>query len=448
MAHQEIARQAGFTSTLPTCTRDDIATVTGLISEHWATIKRAARRFPADLHGDEGWISAVALSKVIASETAMAVRDVPCVFRVLGEVAEKRHDGNEYLVYLPALWRHLVKQNEDTANADHEWRMRFRAAGTVDTKIQSSTTGVEKSGNTYRQLYQGPPYAISGDCDHIHSMVTDYFKLRSTKMREELMRHADTYPAESKCLTRTEFRDAVANGIPDKYGIPEREINELLYVLDPQRRNKVSVDEFISRFGFELLKQKSLRNTVGVNNNDGATNTFQWAASLQSCKSKKELIEELRHRRSTPRAVLQSRTSYLRKAYGKQAREANLALERKQHEVIQAALKIDPPPHLTQQQRSELRKRRFMHPTSKGTVSAAIPPLALNADMLSANAMCPSGAHSARSEVRATPRNMGNVTPSVGASRGARPPATARPSTAGHRGNLAVNFAPRPPSAR
>jgi hypothetical protein len=186
------------------------------------------------------------------------------------------------------------------------------------------------------------------------------------------------------------------------------------------KTNRVSVDEFIKRFGFEFLKQKSMRNTVGISNNDGNTDTFQWAASLQHSKSKRELIEELRLRRHTPRKVMQSRTSYLRKAHGRQQRDYNVAVERKHYDVIQSALKIKPPAHVTESQRNEFRLKRYMEPTSK-VPTITIPSFSMPADLLDRKPinLC----------VKPTPRDMGNVATPRPLS-ASKPPLTPRPPTA------------------
>ena len=137
-------------------------------------------------------------------------------------------------------------------------------------------------------------------------------------MRTCLQRHGS--PDRPGILTREEFKKAMLD--VEKYGANERELEALVGVVDRRNTGYISINDFLERFGLEYLKGRSMRLSVGRDNNDGSCHTLQWPSSTGAEFKKSELMERLRTKQLKSRKVTSSRSSCLRRRHGRQQRIA------------------------------------------------------------------------------------------------------------------------------
>ena len=327
-------------------TREERREMCDLMYEHWNDLKRAKRSL--DLCAD-GLVPVAAFCTAACQELAIRrERDS----RVLASVVlENLLDDSgsllphplaavgEALVDFKKLWETVQRRPPKKG-----WQNRFRAAGVMPVALQRHTTGVEyalehtprhsslpcvphttmRHGTPHphsvstRTRFEGPPYAVCGDSDHMKTIIKEYFRDRCERMQEVLLQHCA--PGRPGYLTPAEFKKAML--VMERYGANDKEVEALVNVMERRTTGLISVDDFLDRFSLEYLKGRSMRLSVGRCNNDGNSNTLQWPASLQPEFKKKELMEALRTRQFTTRKVSGSRSSSLRTRQGRSARKA------------------------------------------------------------------------------------------------------------------------------
>jgi hypothetical protein len=296
-----LARQRPHTARSTAFVADPVTSIQDLrdmLNEHWGGVLRQYKRLERLGEG----VNAEELAFAARREMALALRDEPGLITLMRRCC---HPGTDN-VDLDALRACAAQQQEVK-----DWEKRFKAYGCVDARVQAATTGVVRSAAKYMKEYHGPPYAVTGDSDHMQALHAQYFMGRCDRMRQVLTAAAKG----RKEMTAEEFGRALNNSL--RYGISEREIDDLLSVLDPKKTGTVSIDDFLNRFSVEYLKPKSLRNTVGATHNDGKTNALQWLASLSDTYSRKAHMHKMQSiSPRMARKVGKTRSSLLREEVG------------------------------------------------------------------------------------------------------------------------------------
>jgi hypothetical protein len=308
-----------------------------LINEHWGGILRKLRTIQAGNHGKCPLGDA---AYAICREMALTTRDEVAVYNLLRSCTISGADqaGVSPRSHSPELLISIEKLHEQVAHQQRnkDWKLRFQAAGCLDPKVQLQTTGVIRSANSYMRKYKGPPFAISGDSDHVTDIQSQYFVQRVQSFRNALLEKSRGAPK----ISREAFTASVAS--IDRYGIGAKQLDHLFSVLDPHKTGFVSIDEFCERFSFEFLKPRSLRNSMGAENCDGTTDAFQWKSSLTNNYNRKEVMQNLQHavETRTPIRVKTTRSSQLKKESGVQMRKWHVDFE----EMMTKAMSLKPSP--------------------------------------------------------------------------------------------------------
>eukprot|EP01063_Lacrimia_lanifica_P012446 TRINITY_DN19088_c0_g1_i2.p1 TRINITY_DN19088_c0_g1~~TRINITY_DN19088_c0_g1_i2.p1 ORF type:complete len:500 (+),score=153.91 TRINITY_DN19088_c0_g1_i2:43-1542(+) len=290
--------------------------VQDLVYEHWNDVNRIRKNL--DL-ASTGCIPASAFCTAAAQELALrrdkdsrilAAVVLDCLFDA--NHVRPRHPlafPGEGSVDFEQLWEAVQRPKKGL-----DWKKRFRAQGIMPQKLQKQTTGVDSS---TRAVYDGPPYAVCRDGDHMKTLVKEYFLGRCNRMREQLM----VYGAHARpgYLTTQEFKKAMF--AMEKSCANERELDALVEVMDRKKTGFVCIDDFLDRFALEYLKGRSQRVSMGKDSLDGDTHTLQWPSSMLPAYRKRDVMEDLRRKTIRKRKVAGSRSSTLRKRWGKQARE-------------------------------------------------------------------------------------------------------------------------------
>ena len=202
-----------------------------LLHDNWPTIHRLARRIVR-----YGPLTAHLYQSAIAHELCLGHRDSPVVAQVLAE----HLDGG----------------------------------GHVDVASLKADCDAACAGGSSNLPARRPPFAIKGD--HLWSMSKHKQGLESKKeaFRAAMMKAGNGQAT----VTRKGFCKAL-NSV-ERYGVSDREADDLFTVLDPKKTGAINVNEFCDRFTFDFLKPKSMRNTLGVSGSDGKSTAFEWPTSV------------------------------------------------------------------------------------------------------------------------------------------------------------------------
>eukprot|EP01064_Diplonema_japonicum_P026463 TRINITY_DN37889_c0_g1_i1.p1 TRINITY_DN37889_c0_g1~~TRINITY_DN37889_c0_g1_i1.p1 ORF type:complete len:341 (+),score=67.70 TRINITY_DN37889_c0_g1_i1:164-1186(+) len=247
-----------------------------LLSENKEDLRRIYRKHDVQR---QGWLTVDMVIRGVMNElTLNPQRDALSVQSICQQAAT---DGK---VTLDALFASVERQHPKLDQT------RYKAAGIMDPTIQKATTGSVVTPLGYS--YEGPPFAVTSDADHMTAIIQDFHSQRKAQLEEKLKK----FSKDGMWLTHKEFLSAVP--YMDKYQVPEYEVLALIQALDPGRKKgRINIKQFLLQFGPEYLKNKSSRATIG-GNIDGNTNTLQWPASLDDSYDRKRVMQELRTKRA------------------------------------------------------------------------------------------------------------------------------------------------------
>ncbi len=231
--------------------------------EHWSALKRHARALEL-ANPTGGLLDPEQFCAAIMHAIGLSPRDEAPVATLVYSAVDRERRNVDLTKLLNECRRYL--------KSDTKWVQRFQADGVLEPSMQKGTVGVCSNANRYQKLYRGPPFAISGDPEVVNKLQRAYLLRRCKLFQQVLKRLAD--PSDPAIITLPRFRQALEE--IERYGCSDVDFDNLIAVMDPKRTGKINIQDFLSRFAFELLKTKSMRNGVGVSNSDGIRTVFEW----------------------------------------------------------------------------------------------------------------------------------------------------------------------------